>query len=98
MIIAFRHRAERPGRPQSVRRFRTKARECAWTRLLHGCSRSIPRSRLQAWLKDGVLTVEGASPEAKRAVAGGERGGAVAAGGSERGLAAGAEPAAHDRA
>ncbi len=31
------------------------------------------RSRLQAWLKDGALTVEGTSPEAKRAVAGGEQ-------------------------
>ncbi len=30
------------------------------------------RSRLQAWLKDGALKVEGASPEGKRAVEGGE--------------------------
>lgn len=31
------------------------------------------RSRLQAWLKAGALQVEGASPEAKRPVQGGER-------------------------
>jgi 23S rRNA pseudouridine1911/1915/1917 synthase len=49
--------------------------ECAGLRLDQALARLFPqfsRSRLQAWLKDGSLRVDGASPEAKRAVHGGE--------------------------
>jgi len=49
--------------------------ECAGLRLDQALARLFPqfsRSRLQAWLKEGNLRVDGASPEAKRAVRGGE--------------------------
>ncbi len=49
--------------------------DCAGMRLDQALTRVFPqysRSRLQAWLKDGSLRVGGASPEAKRAVRGGE--------------------------
>ena len=48
---------------------------CAGLRLDQALARLFPqfsRSRLQVWLKDGNLRVDGASPEAKRAVRGGE--------------------------
>ena len=48
---------------------------CAGLRLDQALARLFPqysRSRLQAWLKDGSLKVDGASPEARRAVRGGE--------------------------
>ncbi len=50
--------------------------ECAGLRLDQALARMFPefsRSRLQAWLKDGTLQVEGGATEAKRAVLGGER-------------------------
>jgi len=50
--------------------------ESAGLRVDQALARLFPqysRSRLQQWLKEGALTVEGASPEAKRAVEGGER-------------------------
>jgi 23S rRNA pseudouridine1911/1915/1917 synthase len=50
--------------------------ECAGLRLDQALARLFPqysRSRLQGWLKEGALTVEGASPEGKRAVSGGEK-------------------------
>lgn len=50
--------------------------ECAGLRLDQSLARVFPqysRSRLQAWLKDGSLKVDGASPEAKRVVHGGEQ-------------------------
>ena len=49
--------------------------ECAGLRLDQALARVFPqfsRSRLQAWLKDGSLMVDGSSPEARRAVRGGE--------------------------
>ena len=49
--------------------------ECAGLRLDQALARLFPqfsRSRLQAWLKDGSLLVDGASPEARRGVRGGE--------------------------
>jgi len=49
--------------------------ECAGLRLDQALARVFPqysRSRLQAWLKGGSLLVDGASPEARRAVRGGE--------------------------
>ena len=49
--------------------------DCAGLRLDQALARAFPqysRSRLQAWLKGGHLTVEGASPEARRVVHGGE--------------------------
>ena len=48
---------------------------CAGLRLDQALARVFPqysRSRLQAWLKEGVLLVEGVPAEGKRAVAGGE--------------------------
>jgi len=50
--------------------------DCAGLRLDQALARLFPqysRSRLQAWLKEGALLVEGAAGEAKRAVSGGER-------------------------
>jgi 23S rRNA pseudouridine1911/1915/1917 synthase len=50
--------------------------ESAGLRLDQALARLFPeysRSRLQAWLKEGLLTVEGASPEGKRSVSGGEK-------------------------
>ena len=50
--------------------------ESAGLRLDQALARLFPqysRSRLQAWLKEGVLTVDGATPEGKRAVEGGEQ-------------------------
>ncbi len=49
--------------------------ECVGLRLDQALARVFPqfsRSRLQAWLKDGSLMVDGSSPEARRAVRGGE--------------------------
>ena len=49
--------------------------ECAGLRLDQALARVFPqysRSRLQVWLKEGALLVEGASAEGKRAVEGGE--------------------------
>ncbi len=50
--------------------------ECAGLRLDHALSRLFPehsRSRLQSWLRDGRIRIDGASPEAKHKVWGGER-------------------------
>ena len=49
--------------------------DCAGLRLDQALARVFPqysRSRLQAWLKEGVLLIEGAAAQGKRAVSGGE--------------------------
>src|SRR5471030_1898539 len=50
--------------------------ESAGLRLDQALARLFPqysRSRLQAWLKDGALLVEGVAGQSKRAVSGGEK-------------------------
>ena len=49
--------------------------DCAGMRLDQALARLFPqysRSRLQTWLKDGSLKIDGASPEARRSARGGE--------------------------
>lgn len=50
--------------------------DCAGLRLDAALARVFPqhsRSRLQGWLKDGAITVDGGSPDAKHKVCGGEK-------------------------
>lgn len=55
---------------------RTIPADCAGLRLDAALARLFPehsRSRLQAWLKDGVIRIDGEAADAKRKVGGGER-------------------------
>ncbi|MDP1957270.1 MAG: S4 domain-containing protein, partial [Rhodocyclaceae bacterium] len=50
--------------------------DCVGLRLDMALARLLPehsRSRLQAWLKDGLILLDGANADAKRKVWGGER-------------------------